>query len=317
MAGDPADPADPAESDDPEQEDPDGGLLDPEFDPEFELGLDPELDDDLGGVGLDLETQTFGRAHEHYAELESTNDRALEWALEGAPHGALVTADRQLAGRGRRGRSWESPDAGDLYLSVVVRPAAYPDGLRASSWGAYSLAVGVALREGLGAWLDGLELKWPNDLLWRGRKLGGILCEGRWHAGGLQVIVVGVGINVGRRRFDADLRDKATSVALAMSTPAEARTQLGRRPILAALLRSLEETTADFARGGFSALRGRYEPHCRLLGREVVTEGSPRTPALRGVAVGLDRDGALLIAPAHGGPRQRVEAADVWLATER
>ncbi len=274
-----------------------------------------EVDDDLGGLGLDLEALVFGRAHEHYAELESTNDRALEWALEGAPHGALVTADRQLAGRGRRGRSWQSPDAGDLYFSVVVRPSAYAGPLTASAWGAYSLAVGVALREGLGAWLGDLELKWPNDLLWRGRKLGGILCEGRWHAGGLQVIVVGVGINIGRRRFDAELRDKATSVALAMASPAEAETR--RRPILAALLGSLEGATADFARGGFAALRGRYEPHCRLLGREVVTEGSPRVPALRGVAVGLDHDGALLIAPAHGGPRQRVEAADVWLATER
>ena len=278
------------------------------------------LDDDLGGVGGDLETADFGRAHEHYGEIDSTNDRALAWAQEGAPHGALVTADRQRAGRGRRGRTWESPDAGDLYFSVIVRPSFYAGGSPASSWGAYSLAVGVGLREGLSRQLDDLELKWPNDLLWRGRKLGGILCEGRWHGGGLQVIVVGVGINVGRRRFDGpELASKATSVVLARDELAggEEKKKVGRRPILAALLSALERVTADFAAGGFPALRGRYEPHCRLLGREVVTEGSSRVPALRGVAVGLDEDGALLIAPARGGARQRVEAADVWLATER
>ncbi len=166
----------------------------------------------------------------------------------------------------------------------------------------------------------GIELKWPNDLLWRGRKLGGILCEGRWQSGALQVIVVGVGINVARRQFaEPELAERATSVALALedcgalTEPAA----LARGPLLSALLGALETVTADFAAGGFAAIRGRYEPHCRLLGRQVVTEASARGPGLRGVAVGLDDDGALLIAPAQGGRRLRVEADDVWLASER
>ncbi|HFE46837.1 MAG TPA: biotin--[acetyl-CoA-carboxylase] ligase [Nannocystis exedens] len=314
------------------------------------------LEHDLLGLRETLMTVAIGQLHEHYETLDSTNDRALAWAQEGAPHGALVTADRQLAGRGRRGHSWCSPATGDLYFSVVIRPdffsfSSFSSSLSSSSgqhlasipgdrskkklsrgvtagfsWGAYGLAVGVALREGLLRWLGelascgGIELKWPNDLLWRGRKLGGILCEGRWQNGTLQVIVVGVGINLARRQFvDPELAERATSIALALEDCGQAVEPgaLARGPLLAALLGALEAVTADFAEGGFAAIRGRYEPYCQLLGREVVTEASARGPGICGVAVGLDDDGALLIAPAEGGNRRRVEAADVWLASER
>jgi BirA family biotin operon repressor/biotin-[acetyl-CoA-carboxylase] ligase len=271
-----------------------------------------------------LETRVLGRAHEHYSSIDSTNDRALTWAKEGAPHGALVTADRQEAGRGRRGRSWASPATGDLYFSVVIRPAIVAATRRVdpTRWGAYGLAVGVALREGLLAaapWLGELDLKWPNDLLWRGRKLAGILCEARWSGDGLEAIVVGVGINVGRRRFDEpDLAARATSLALIRDVDVERNVgreaELARGVLLGSILGALETVTEVFSRGGFPALRERYEPHCRLLGREVEIAATPGAPTSRAIAVGLDDDGALLVATAAGG-RRRIEAADVWLAT--
>ncbi|MEZ4454886.1 MAG: biotin--[acetyl-CoA-carboxylase] ligase, partial [Nannocystaceae bacterium] len=135
-------------------------------------------DDDLTRLGERLTTRAFGRAHEHHAAIASTNDRALAWAAEGAPQGALVTADRQVEGRGRRGRAWASAP-GDLAFSLVFRPGSYGPG-RASGgdrWGALGLAVGVGVREGLAPWLREVELKWPNDLRVGGRKLAGILCE--------------------------------------------------------------------------------------------------------------------------------------------
>ncbi|MCB9704566.1 MAG: biotin--[acetyl-CoA-carboxylase] ligase [Myxococcales bacterium] len=269
--------------------------------------------DELARLRENLRTCSFGHVHEHYREIASTNDRALAWAQEGAPHGALVSADAQTAGRGRRGRVWSSPPGEDLYFSVIVRPGALAGGLAPAGWGAYGLAVGVALREGIGRWLaDDLALKWPNDLLWRGRKLAGILCEGRWQAGALQAIVVGVGVNCGRRRFeDPALADRATSLALALAAAP------GRAELLAELLLALEATTAIFAsEGGFAAIRGRYEEACELLGRAVVVPAVGRDPEIRGVAVGLDDDGALLVREAKGGPSRRIEAADVWLASD-
>ncbi|MEZ4379944.1 MAG: biotin--[acetyl-CoA-carboxylase] ligase [Nannocystaceae bacterium] len=270
-----------------------------------------------------LRTRALGRAHEHHAAIDSTNDRALAWAKEGAPHGALVTADRQDAGRGRRGRSWASPATGDLYFSVVVRPSIASAAARVdpTRWGAFGLAVGVALREGLLAaapWLGELELKWPNDLLWRGRKLAGILCEARWSGDGLEAIVVGVGVNVGRRGFaEPELARRATSLALARAevTGGQNDAPGERAELLAAVLGALEDVTAVFAADGFPALRERYEPHCRILGREVeiAEQAGVAGGTTRAVAVGLDDDGALLVASGRGG-RRRVEAGDVWLA---
>ncbi|MDM8271944.1 biotin--[acetyl-CoA-carboxylase] ligase [Thermophilibacter provencensis] len=131
-------------------------------------------------------------ALELWETMGSTNDRALELAREGAPHGCAVAARRQTAGRGRRGHVWESP-RGNLYLSVVLRPCVSPSRL-----------PGLAAACGLGAAdvLDVLlasnapQLKWPNDLLAAGRKLGGILVEAARDNDGKSFAVCGIGINI-------------------------------------------------------------------------------------------------------------------------
>jgi BirA family transcriptional regulator, biotin operon repressor / biotin---[acetyl-CoA-carboxylase] ligase len=244
----------------------------------------------------------FGRVHEHHVEIASTNDRAAAWAKAGAPHGALVTADAQTQGRGRRGRAWHSPAAENLCASLVVRPGPVGPAL-----GAIGLAVAVGLREGLPRLEEGVALKWPNDLVVAGRKLGGILCESRW-CGAVPEIVVGFGINVHTKRFPDPLAAVATSLATVMPGGAPERA-----PLLAALLVSLEDTLSTFFEGGFSAIRARYESHCTTLGRTVeIDEGS--TGRRRMVAEALDHDGALLVRPLEGGPSRRVEAADVWIA---
>lgn len=233
----------------------------------------------------------LGQVREHHAEIGSTNDRALAWAREGAPHGALVTADAQTAGRGRLGRVWASPPGG-LYASVVLRSDAR------AGFGAIGLAVGLGLREGLARWLPQTLLKWPNDLLCGGRKLGGVLCEARWYAGAAD-IVAGFGINVEQREFPAGLT--ATSVAIELSEG----TCPSRQEVLAAVLRGLEGVLAGFFTGGFAAIRGRYQAHSAVLGQRVrIGEDTLE-------AVGFDDDGALRVRSGAG--TRRVEAGDVWL----
>jgi BirA family biotin operon repressor/biotin-[acetyl-CoA-carboxylase] ligase len=266
-------------------------------------------DDDLRELGSLLTTARLGRVHEHHASLASTNDRALTWLSESAPDGALVTADAQTAGRGRLDRRWSSPPGRDLYASVIVRPGVAPAG-----FGAVSLAVAVGLREGLlslfGERLsDKLALKWPNDLLLDGRKLAGILCESRWRAREVE-LVIGFGINVHRERdeFEPDLRARATSLALELA-PEHRR---GRAAILAAVLAQLEHNLERFFAGGFAAIRSRYEPHCLVIGKTIeVAEPSGR--GFMAIAESLDDDGALRVRPREGGPSVRVESADVWL----
>ena len=130
-------------------------------------------------------------ALELWETIGSTNDRALELGREGAPHGSAVAARRQTAGRGRRGHVWESPE-GNVYLSVVLRPRVVPSRLPG-----LAAACGLGAAEALDALLasNAPQLKWPNDLLAAGRKLGGILVEAARGGDGETFAVCGIGIN--------------------------------------------------------------------------------------------------------------------------
>jgi BirA family biotin operon repressor/biotin-[acetyl-CoA-carboxylase] ligase len=142
---------------------------------------------------------------EHHDSLESTSDRLKDLARSGALEGTVVVADRQTAGRGRQGRTWESP-LGNLYVSALLRPTA------ATLSSLLPLAAGVAVAEGLERLGLRAQLKWPNDVVMGDRKVGGILAESS--ATGLQVdwVVVGIGVNV-RAPLGPELRDTAVSLA--------------------------------------------------------------------------------------------------------
>lgn len=254
---------------------------------------------------LAFATGWLGRPREHWAAIDSTNERALAWARAGAPHGALVTADAQTAGRGRLGRRWASESHEDLYVSMVLRPGP------GRAIGALGLAVGVGLREGLARWLPQAQLKWPNDVLVGGRKLAGILCEARW-VGPNPEVVAGFGVNVGRQFFkEEELAARATSLHQELGAAAPDRGEvLGR--VLVTIEAALDEF---FKKGGFAAIRERFEGHCALRGQRVLVELAHGTGVkVPATALGLDADGALLVAPEGGGETRRVESGDVWLA---
>lgn len=151
----------------------------------------------------------FGSPCRRLAETESTNDVARDWALAGAPEGAVVVADKQTRGRGRRARLWDSPAGVGLYASFILRP----------DWPAADAAQ-LAILGGLAAFhalelagVQNLRIKWPNDILAGGRKICGVLVEPRVGAERIEFAVVGIGINVGHTRedFPPELRPFATS----------------------------------------------------------------------------------------------------------
>src|SRR5690349_22611932 len=126
-----------------------------------------------------------------YDEVGSTLDVAHELAAAGAEAGTLIVANAQTAGRGRMGRTWRSEQGAGLWLTLIERPA------DATALEVLSLRVGLALAPALDAFTDAaVQLKWPNDLYLRGRKLAGILIEARWREGHPEWVAIGVGINL-------------------------------------------------------------------------------------------------------------------------
>ncbi|MGH7279526.1 MAG: biotin--[acetyl-CoA-carboxylase] ligase, partial [Candidatus Rokuibacteriota bacterium] len=210
---------------------------------------------------------------------------------EGAADGTTVTAVSQSGGRGRRGRGWHDEPGASLLVSVVLRPQ-----LAVARWPTLSLVAAVAVAETLrrGCALDAC-LKWPNDVRVGGRKIAGILLESRVTVP--PALVVGVGVNLGQRRFPPDLAGRATSVFL----------ERGHAPVpadvLDALLDELDAWRGRLERDGFAPVRARWKALAETLGTEVDVDG------VRGVAVDLDLDGALIVEAR--GRRHRVVAGEV------
>ena len=150
---------------------------------------------------------SFGIPHRHYARTDSTNTRARELAAAGAPHGAVVTADEQTAGRGRQGRTWTAPPGKALLYSAIVRPL---DERHLALPLAVPLAVCAAAEE----LQPGIEcgVKWPNDVWLEKRKLAGVLIEAR-PQDGWAVIGVGLNLSISPYEFPPDLRKTATSLS--------------------------------------------------------------------------------------------------------
>lgn len=218
----------------------------------------------LGGLAVRFDIEAL-------AECDSTNAELLRRAERGAPSGSVVVAELQTAGRGRRGRAWHSAPGDSLTFSLLWR---FPEGTRVDG---LSLAVGVALAETLG---KEVRLKWPNDFLRDGGKLGGILVELAGRAA-----VIGIGVNL---RLPDDLPDEVRATAAAL-------TWMGtREELLARLLAALHIVLGEFAAGGFAALRDRWLARCAHLDAPVRILSEFDAP-LAGRCVGVDVDGALLL----------------------
>lgn len=155
-----------------------------------------------------MQTECFGKHVVYYEETDSTNTRIKQLAEQGEPQGTLVVADRQNAGKGRRGRVWESPKGENIYMSLLLRPEMEPSKAPMLTLVmAYSAAQAIQEQEGLE-----VGIKWPNDLVLGTKKICGILTEMNAEIDYINYVVIGVGINVNVKKFPQELSEKATSL---------------------------------------------------------------------------------------------------------
>jgi BirA family biotin operon repressor/biotin-[acetyl-CoA-carboxylase] ligase len=225
----------------------------------------------------------LGTPRLHLAVTSSTNDRAREAAMAGAPDGALVTAAQQTAGRGRQGRTWSAPPGAALLMSLVLRdaPALLP------------LIAAVAVAESCG---DAAQIKWPNDVLLDGRKVAGILAEGRPYEGWT---VLGIGVNVAVAPEDLPPELHATAATLG-------RSRAEVEPFLKELLGLLAAALA----ADVATVLDRWRARDALAGREI------RWAAGAGVAHGVDGEGRMVVELPDGG-RTTLDAGEVHLGLTR
>ena len=233
--------------------------------------------------------------------VDSTNAEVLRRAETGCPRGFVCSAEQQTAGRGRRGRHWVSPFASNLYLSLLWE---FDEG--AAALEGLSLAVGVATARALEtAGLPPVQLKWPNDILHEGAKLGGVLLEMVGDAAGACQVVIGVGLNVRMPKEAAQGIDQQWTDIEAMSGGAHP----GRNVLLAALLSELLPLVASFESSGFTPWRAPWQALDAFNGETVVLQSGSRKMA--GIARGVDERGALLLETAEG--RKAVYGGEISL----
>ena len=219
-------------------------------------------------------TGALGRTRRHFALTTSTNAEATRLAAAGAPHGTLVTAAEQSAGRGRQGRRWVAPAGQALLLSLVLRAG---EGLPSLQEGMLPLRAGLAVADVVGPQAG---LKWPNDVLIDGRKVAGILVEAFPHRGWA---VVGIGVNVA-----VDHRSLPSEVAAVAGTLGRERGDVA--DVLADLLGRLDVRLSEPT----AVVRRAWQSHDVLEGRRVEwAHGS-------GVAAGIDARGALQVTTTNG-----------------
>lgn len=222
----------------------------------------------------------------HFEEVASTNDLAKELAARGAPEGTLVVAEAQSRGRGRLGRQWNSPPGTGLYVSLLLRPPLPPTEMPQITL-TTAVAVARALKRVTGV-VPGI--KWPNDLLLGGKKLGGILTEMETESEQIRHLVVGLGLNVDTRAFPEELAATATSLALGLGRPLPINSRLA---ILKAWLEEFEDLYERFLARDFPGILEEWRSLTVTLGQRVtVRQGAL---ALHGLALEVAPDGALLL----------------------
>jgi BirA family biotin operon repressor/biotin-[acetyl-CoA-carboxylase] ligase len=225
------------------------------------------------------------------AETDSTNEVAANLARTGAPSYTVVAAETQSAGRGRLGKSWQSPAGSGLYFSLILRPALAPADLPKITLVA-GLAVCLAVEKV--ARLP-LRIKWPNDILLGDRKLAGILAETVAVPGRRTAVVLGIGLNVNAptTAFPAALREKATSLFIHTGR------EYQRSELLTAIVTEIKRLIGRFEREGFADLLREWRQRDAYLGREL-TWVARSGEIVRGVSLGPDDHGELLIRDRRG-----------------
>jgi len=243
-----------------------------------------------GEVKGKLKTKILGKDVLSYRSVGSTNQLGFRLAEAGAKEGTLIVADEQTKGRGRMGRNWYSPPGLGLWMSLILRPNIPP--FKAPG---LSICAGLALAQTIRK-LTGLDakVKWPNDCLINGLKVGGILLELSAELDRTNFVIAGIGVNVNHlpKDFPRKLSARATSVRI------EWGEEVSRVKLLTSFLRRFESVYLDFKKNGLSPQRQLIKKFSSLLGRSVTVKFGREK--VEGLAQDIDDDGSLVIRTARG-----------------
>ena len=228
----------------------------------------------------------IGETRQHFDSTTSTNLIAHQWAIEGAPHGSIVTAGEQTAGVGRRGREWISaPDKG-IYLSIVLRPQKYflPQQC--------TLLLAVAACRALEQSADvHAQTKWPNDILLQGKKVGGILCSGEWRHDELAFIIAGIGLNINQTKDELPERPIYPATSLCQISGEEHDVE----QVLSKVL--LEMNTLE-QQNDWSTIHQEFQRRCIFMGEVIGLQEDNKK--YFGIAQRIDEEGFLWLQTADG-----------------
>jgi BirA family biotin operon repressor/biotin-[acetyl-CoA-carboxylase] ligase len=242
----------------------------------------------------------FARRIYHFFKVDSTNTVAMELGEQGEPHGAVVLAEEQTAGRGRAGRKWVSEKSSGIHCTVLLRPPISP-----AHAPLLTLVAGLAARDAAAEELDAApDIRWPNDLLVRGKKFCGVLTEMHAEPDRVHYAVVGIGINVNQSKMPPELADTATSLRM------ETGKIHSRLEVLIRLLRHLDRYYNQFiAEGPVPILRRFAEVSSYFQGKRVRI--TTARESFTGTTAGLEPSGVLRVLRDDGGGIEPVLSGDV------
>jgi len=236
-------------------------------------------------IRAELRTEIIGREIHYFPEVDSTNNIGFSLAQEAAVEGTLVIAEKQTSGRGRWGRSWSSPANAGLWFSLILKPALPPQAIaRVNLAGAVAVAKAVRKVTALKAYV-----KWPNDVLVKGKKICGILGESRISRDRIDLFVLGIGINVNMKRelFPEEIRDRATSIS------AELEEEISRVALLREVLEEFEKLYLSGQEDEFTSVLPEWRLLSSTLNKWVKVTVGGKT--FEGYVVDLGENGELVL----------------------
>jgi len=236
-----------------------------------------------------LKGSLFGKRIYHFFKTDSTNRVGMDLGHVGEPEGAVVLAEEQTAGRGRQGRTWHSERATGIYVTLLLRPKLAP--VQASL---LTMMAGLSTHAAVQA-VTGLtaDLKWPNDLLIRGKKTGGILTEMHAEPSQIRFVIVGIGLDVNQERFPGELANLATSLRIETGKPQS------RLELLVRLLREFESDYNRFLREGAAGVVARFEK-ASSFARDKRVRVASGGEGYAGTTTGLSPEGLLRVKRDNG-----------------
>jgi BirA family biotin operon repressor/biotin-[acetyl-CoA-carboxylase] ligase len=236
-------------------------------------------------IGKNLKTKIFGKKVYSYRKVGSTNVLGFRLAETEAEEGTLIVGDEQTKGKGRMGRSWYSPPGLGLWMSLILRPDIPP--FKAPG---LSICAGLALAQAIFE-MTGIEakIKWPNDCLIDGKKVGGILLELSAELDRINFVIVGIGVNVNHsvKDFPKNLAQTATSLKIKLGK------DISRLALLTLFLEKFERIYLDFKKNGLSPQREMIKSYSSLLGKKVTVRFGKEK--LEGIAENIDENGSLVM----------------------